>query len=217
MTKDFFTLFLENLVGNLPQLLWALLVFFSGFFVSRWMGKLASQFLNRARLNQVLRRLGWRDAFAKFGFSLDAPNFFGELTRWFFMILFLMASAEIIGLPQFSQFLGKVISYFPNIFIASLIFIITVFLADFSQKIMIASLEKEKITYSKLFGSVIRWIIWSLATLAILYQLQIAPVLILTIFIGLVSLIVITLGIAFGLGGKEIAAKILKELEERFR
>jgi len=128
-----------------------------------------------------------------------------------------MVSFEIIGLPQFSQFLGKVIGYFQNIFIAVLIFIIAIFLADFSQKIMVAVLEKEKITYSRFLGRVIRWIIWGLATLAILYQLQIAPTLILTIFVGFVIAISLTIGIAFGLGGKDIAAKILKELEEKIR
>ena len=128
-----------------------------------------------------------------------------------------MASAEIIGLPQFSQFLGQIVGYFPNIFIASLIFIGAVFASDFSQKIMIAVLEKEKITYSRFLGRMIRWAIWSLATLAILYQLQIAPNLVMTIFVGFVGTIVIAVGIAFGLGGQEIAAKILREFEEKIR
>lgn len=193
------------------------MLFLVGLLISKWIGNSASRFLDKTRLNQALKRLNWEEGLAKIDIRLNAPKFFGELVRWFFMILFLMASAEIIGLPQFSQFLGEVITYFPNIFIASLIFIIAVFLADFSQKIMIAVLEEEKITYSRFLGRVIRWIIWSLATLAILYQLQIVPTLILTIFIGFVGVIVITIGIAFGLGGKEIAAKILKELEEKIR
>jgi len=217
MAQDFFYLFLENLIANLPQLFWAILVFLIGLGVSRWIGSWVSQFLNKTRLNQAFKRLGWEEALLKLDIHFDAVKFFGELTNWFFILLFLMASSEIVGLPQFSQFLAEVIGYFPNIFIAALIFILTVFLADFSQKIMVASLEKEKITYSRLLGKVIRWIIWSLAALAILYQLRIAPVLILTIFIGLVFLIVLAVGIAFGLGGKEIAAKILKELEEKLR
>jgi len=82
---------------------------------------------------------------------------------------------------------------------------------------MIAVLEKEKITYSRFLGRMIRWAIWSLATLAILYQLQIAPNLVMTIFVGFVGTIVIAVGIAFGLGGQEIAAKILREFEEKIR
>lgn len=217
MERGFLELFLENFIENLPQLVWAILLFLSGLFISKWIGGSISRFLNRTRLNQALKRMGWREALANVDIHLDAPRFFGELVRWFFIILFLMASSEIVGLLQFSQFLEQVINYFPNIFIAALIFIITVFLADFSQKIMIASLKKEKITYSRFLGTVIRWIIWSLAILAILYQLRIAPTLILTIFIGFVGTITIAVGIAFGLGGKEVAAKILKELEKKIR
>lgn len=217
MWEEFLNLFLERSIENLPQLIFAILVFLLGFFVSKWVGTLASRFLNKARLNQALKRLGWKEALAKIDISLDAPKFFGETVRWFFVILFLMASSEIVGLPQFSQFLGRVITYFPNIFIAALIFMIAVFLADFSQKIMVAVLEKEKITYSRLLGRVIRWIIWSLAILAILYQLQIVPTLILAIFIGVIGTLTIAVGIAFGLGGKEVAAKVLKELEKKIR
>lgn len=218
MWEEFLGLFLESFIENLPRLLWAILVFLIGFFISKWIGGLVSQFLDKMRLNQALKRLGWQEALTKLDIHLDAPKFFGKLVRWFFVILFLMTSSEIVGLPQLSQFFGGVvISYFPNIFVACLIFIIAVFLADFSQKIMVAVLEKEKITYSRFLGRVIRWIIWSLATLAILYQLQIAPTLILTIFIGVIGTITIAAGIAFGLGGKEIAAKILKELEKKIR
>jgi hypothetical protein len=66
-------------------------------------------------------------------------------------------------------------------------------------------------------GRIFQWAIWILAILAILYQLKIVPTLISTIFIGVVALIVITLGIAFGLGGRDLAAKILKELEEKIK
>ena len=217
METEFFSSLLKNAIENLLPLLWAILVFLAGFFIAKSIGGLATRFLDKTRINQALKRLGWKENLARLDITLDIPRFFGELVRWFFILLFLMVSFEIIGLPQFSQFLGRVVGYFQNVFIAVLIFIIAIFLADFSQKIMVAVLEKEKITYSRFLGRVIRWIIWGLATLAILYQLQIAPTLILTIFVGFVIAISLTIGIAFGLGGKDIAAKILKELEEKIR
>ena len=217
MAQDFLNLFLESFVENLPQLLWAILVFLTGLLVSKWAGNIVARFLDKIRLNQALKRLNFEESLFETDIRFNAAQFFGNIVRCFFVILFLMTSVEIIGLPQFSQLLGETISYFPNIFVACLIFIIAVFLADFSQKIMFAVLEEEKITYSRFLGRIIRWIIWSLATLAILYQLQIAPTLILTIFVGFVGAIVIAVGVAFGLGGKDIAAKILKEFEEKIR
>ena len=78
----------------------------------------------------------------------------------------------------------KVIEYFPNLFVAGLIFVVAAFLADFSQKLVVDTLEKEQITYSRFLGRSARWIIWFFSILAILYQLRISPPLILAIFIG---------------------------------
>jgi hypothetical protein len=217
MWEEIFEPFLQSLIDISPTIFWAILVFFVGWFISKWTGQIAAAFLSKIKLSQVLKRMGLEEALTKIDLHLSAPKFFGEIVRWFFVILFLMAASEILGLTQFSQFLEKVIGYYPNIFIAALIFVVAVFLADFSQKIVVGTLEKEKITYSRFLGRAIRWAIWLFAILAILYQLQITPSLILAILIGMVATISIALGIAFGLGGKDLAAKILKELEEKFK
>jgi len=208
---------LKNLTEISPPIFWAGLVLLVGIFVAKWLGQISVAFLNKIKLNQVLKRMGWEEALLKIDTRLNAPKFFGEIVKWFFVVVFLMVSFEILGLTQFSQFLEKVLGFFPNIFISCLIFLVAAFLADFSQKIVVGTLEKEKITYSRFVGKWISWAIWLFAILAILYQLQITPSLILVIIIGMVATISIALGIAFGLGGKDLAAKILKELEEKFK
>ena len=217
MDQSFSQIIWQNFIELSPPVFWAGLVFVVGVIVAHWISALAVAFLNRIRLSQLLKRLGTEDALSKIDSRLNAPKFFGEIVRWFFIILFMMASSEILGLHQLSQFLERIISYFPNIFISALIFLVALFLTDFSQKIVIGTLEEEKITYSRLLGRIIRWAIWLFAILAILYQLQITPSLILTVFIGMVMTVSLAVGIAFGLGGKELAAKILKELEEKFK
>lgn len=217
MWEEIFKPFFQNFDQATAKIFLAILVFLSGFFISQWLGRLASAFLNKIRLNQVFGRMGWEEALRKIYSKFQASKFFGGIVRWFFVIIFLLAASEILGLVQFSYFLEKVIEYYPDIFIASIIFIIAVFLADFSQKIFIGTLEKEKITYSGFLGRIIRWAIWVFAVLAILYQLKIVPTLVLSIFIGLVGAMAIAVGIAFGLGGRGIATKILKELEDKFK
>ena len=200
-----------------PSIFWASFLFLVGIIVAKFMEELSANFLNKIRLNRILERMGLKETFSKVDINLDGAKFFGEIVKWFFIILFLMISSGILGLTNLSQFLQNVILYFPNLFIAFLIFAVAAFLADFSQKIVVGTLEKEKITYSRFLGRSIRWTIWFFAILAILYQLKIAPPLILAIFIGVVITISLSLGIAFGIGGKDLAAKILKELEEKFK
>lgn len=217
MFQDIITLIWDNLTKVSPAILWASLVLLAGVFVAKSAETLSAAFFNKVRLNQVLKRIGIKEALLRIEISLDAPRFFGEIVKWFFMIIFLMASSEILGLTHFSQFLGNVIAYLPNILVAFLIFAAAAFLSDISQKIVVGTLERERITYSKFLGKMIHWAIWFFAILAILYQLKITPTLILVVFIGMIATISIALGIAFGLGGKDLAAKILKELEEKFK
>ncbi|MCP6718566.1 MAG: hypothetical protein KJI70_03495 [Patescibacteria group bacterium] len=217
MAQEVLTLVWQNIVEIFPAILGGTLLLILGFVIASSLKSLAIAFLKKIRLNQVLKRLELEDILSKIGIHFNAANFFGEIVKWFFIFVFLMASSEIIGLTRFSQFLEKVIAYFPNIFIAFLMFVVAAFIADFSQKIVIGTLEKERITYSKFLGKLIHWAIWFFALLAILYQLQITPSLILVIFIGMMAATSIAIGIAFGLGGKDLAARILKELEDKFK
>ncbi len=209
--------FIQDLVTRLPDIAWALIVLIFGWFVSVVVKKYAIEFLNRLRLNQMLKSLGWESFFDRFDAKMNMPKFMGFLVEIYFFLLFLTISLDIVKLDSLNKIVGNVINYYPNIFISIVIFIFAVFIADFSRKIIVGSLEKGRITYSDLLGNIIATGTWVLAILAILYQLQIVQTLVLSIFIGVVGLIVLILGISFGLGGKDVAAKILEELGDRMK
>lgn len=78
-------------------------------------------------------------------------------------------------------------------------------------------MERQKMSYSNIVGNIVSTSTWILAILAILYQLQIVKTLILTIFIGFIALIVLILGLSFGIGGKDMASRMLKDLEEKVK
>jgi len=208
---------LEKIFEISPSFIWAGLVLLLGILVAKFFERMSERFLERIRINSVLKRIGFQDAFLKIGISFDAQKFFSQIVQWFFIILFLMLSFEILELSRFAEFLEKVVFYFQNIFISILIFIFASYLVDFSQKVFIGYLEKEKMAFSKAFGKGTSLAIWTLATLAILYQLKIIPELILVIFIGVVAIIALVIGISFGLAGKEVAAKFLKEFEDKLK
>jgi len=204
-----------SLADSAPKILGAIIVFIIGWFVSKWLGDIIKRFFEKTRINAVVKRIGWEDNLSRAGINLNLPKILGEFIRWCVFILFLILVAEILALPQFSQFLISVVGYLPNIFIAVLIFFLALFAVDFSQKVFIASREKEGITYSKILARTLETSIWVLAVLAILYQLKIVPALILSIFIAFLVLIVLVLGISFGLAGKDLAKKILDELKDK--
>jgi hypothetical protein len=193
----------------------AILLVLGGWLAAKITGRIIIAFLNKLRFNQVIKRLGWKDILEKAEFHIDGSKFFGRIVELVVFVFFMMLSFDVAGIDYIANLLTKIVSYLPNIIIASLIFIAAVFVSDFSYRIVIASTGK-KVSYSKLVGTVLRWIIWVFAILAILLQLGIAPDIIKAITYGIIAMIALAGGLAFGLGGKDTAAQILEEIKNKF-
>jgi Ca2+/Na+ antiporter len=215
--EEIINAFITSFSGGLPALLWGTIVFLIGWFIAKKIKKGVKAVLDKIRINQMLKTLGWEDFFDRYDTRLDMSGFIGSIIEVFFVIVFLSISFEIVRLDQVNVLLQEIINYFPNIFISIIIFIIAVFLADFSKKIVLVKMEKRKMSYSGIVGNVVATSTWIICTLAILYQLQIVQTLVLAIFIGFIALLVLILGLAFGLGGKDMAARMLKDLEDKVK
>lgn len=201
----------------LPKLIGAIIVFIIGWFISIGIGKLIAEFLKRLRFNDIFGKGGWKEALEKAELEVDPSSFVGAIVKWVLVIVFLLAAVEILGMVQFAGFLNKVLAYLPNVVVAVLILVVAVIIADILEKIIRVTVEGIKVGYGKLAGSIVKWAIWVFAILGILIQLKIAVELVLSLFTGLVAMVAIAGGIAFGLGGKEIAGEILQALRDKLR
>jgi uncharacterized membrane protein len=199
----------------LPKFIGALVVFVIGWFLSNWAGRLLTELLRRIKFNKIFERGGWNEAFRKAELEVDASEFLGVITKWTLVFVFLVAAVEILGMIQFAVFLTKVLSFLPSVIVSVLILVVAVILADILQKVVVASVERANVGYARLAGLLARWSILVFAFLAILLQLGIAKQLVVTLFTGLVGVFTISLGLAFGLGGKDMAKDILEDFREK--
>lgn len=207
----------EGFLSFLPNLIGAIVILVVGGVVSYVFGKWTTSLLNLFRINQLFDKSQWDEALAKAGIKTNATEFIGRIVKWIFVIVFLSAAVEVLGLVSFADFLSKVVAWLPNVLTAVVIFVVAVIVADLLEKVVKAMIEKAKIGYSSVAGAIVRWSIYVFAFLAILLQLGIAVSLVQMMFAGFVALIVLSCGIAFGLGGKEVAADILTNLRKKLR
>ena len=224
MFLDWYTLTIQSLqnlwqafMGFIPSLIGAIIVFVIGWFISIGVGKLITEILRRIKFNQIFEKGSWDEALAKADIKVDASGFIGAIIKWVLVIVFLLAAVEILGFMQFAIFLNGVLAYLPNVIVAALIFVVTVIVVDIVEKVVRVAVESIKIGYGQMVSAVIKWSIWIFAIMAILYQLGIARPFMETLFQGLVAMLVISLGIAFGLGGKEVAAEVLQDLKRKLK
>ena len=201
-------------IGFLPSLLGAIVVFIIGWMIATLLGKLAKQIVQTLRIDQILSKMNLKRNLERANLKLDSGKFIGELVRWFFIIVFMMAATDILGLSQVTDFLKQVILYIPQLMVAVLILLAALLIANFLEKLVRASVEAAGLKSANFLAMVTKWAILIFAILAALLQLGIVPALIQTLFTGIVAALVVSAGLAFGLGGRDMATQILNKLRK---
>jgi hypothetical protein len=198
------------------RLLIAIIVFVVGYIVGVFIGKLIEQAFKAIKVDNALRRAGMEETLRRGGIVLNSGAFVGGLVKWFVIVVFLIASFQIIGLTQVTLFLQQVvISYLPRIIAAVLILLVAVVVGDAMQRIVTASASAARVGSANLLGSITKWIIWVFAILTVLVQLGIGADLIRILFTGVVVAFAIALGLSYGLGGVELAKESLDKVKKQ--
>jgi len=205
----------DGVISFLPKLIVALIIFIAGWIIAVALGRLISQLIRTLKVDRALQAIGIEPVLSKAGFKLDTGMFIGGLIKWFFIIVFLVASVDVLGLSQVNVFLSNVVLlYLPNVIVAALILVVAAYLADIAKRIVVGSAKAADVPSAGTFGGIVKWAIWIFAILAALYQLGIAGVFAQTIFTGFVAMLAIAGGLAFGLGGKDAASQYVEKLRK---
>lgn len=209
---------LQNLwalvLGFLPSLVVALVVIIIGWVVASAVGRVVWQVVAAIHADQLLEKLNFRKPLERAGLKLNAGKFLGELVKWFLILVFFMAGADILGLSEVTSFLQLVLSYIPNIIVAVLILLAGAAFASFLQKLVRASAETADLMHAGFVGSVAKWTVLIFALFAALDQLGVARTFIITLLQGFVAMLAIAGGLAFGLGGQNAARSFLDKLRD---
>lgn len=202
----------REVVLFLPKLVIAILIVVLGWAIGALVGRLIARVVSALKIDEALRRAGVEDVVRRGGMNLNTGRFIGALVKWFVIIVFLVTAFDVLGLEQVNSFLKLVvINFLPNVIVAVLILLIAGVLGDFMQKVVTTSSRTAEVRTAHLLGNVTKWAIWVFAVLVALSQLGIAKDFIQTIFTGIVIALSLGLGLSFGLGGQEAAARFIEK------
>lgn len=209
---------LQNLwltVANfLPSLVGALIVFIVGLIVATVLDKVVERLIYYLKLDVLLRKLGVEQVVERANMKLNSGKFLGRLVYWFFVVAFLLASSDILGFFTLSNFLRDVLNYVPQILVAVLILLAALVLANFLRGLVRASVMSANMHHAKGLGTVAWWVVMIFGLLTALVQLGVAVSIINTLITGLIAMLALAGGLAFGLGGKDYAAKALQAIQD---
>jgi len=160
------------------------------------------QVFRALKIDRALQGVGVEEPLARAGMHLDSGAFIGALVKWFFIIVFLVAAMDVLGLTQVNIFLSDVVLvYLPKVIVASIILVAAAVLAETMKRLVTGSARAAHLPSAGFLGGVSKWAIWVFAILAALFQLGIAGPLVQTILTGVIA--AVSLAVGLSLTGRE--------------
>lgn len=202
-----------TIAAFLPAILAALIVFIIGWIVGVILYRVVLEIVRVLRIDDALKTTGVNEVARDSGIKLDVGVFIATLVKWFVIIVFLVAALDILGLTRVTIFLQTVVLlYLPQVIVAALILILGAIVAEVVRGLVAGSARAAGAHGANLAGTVAKWAIWVTAVLAALNQLGVATEFVQTLFTGIVVSASLAFGLAFGLGGKDAAARTIERI-----
>jgi hypothetical protein len=202
------------LIGFLPSLVGAFVIVIVGLIVAAVLERVAERIIYYVKIDALLRKVGVEAYLQRAHLTLNTGHFIGRVIYWFLLLAFLLAASDILGFAALSGFLRDVLNYIPNILVAILILLASIVFANFLKHLVRASVLSARLHAAKALGTLTWWAVIIFGLLTALLQLGIAVSIINTVITGLIAMLALGGGLAFGLGGREYAAHLIERLRE---
>jgi len=206
-----------SFLGVLPKVLGAIVVFAIGLALAYWVKRLIVEVLKFVRLDKLTTAAGIERYLEKAEIKFAFNELVGTIFEWIIILVFFLAVVDILGLPAVSQVVASVLGYIPNIVAAALILGAGFVLAGLVDGIVRGALASIDRSVARSVGKLSRFVVILVAFFAGLEQLKIAQGLILTFYQGLTYTVVLVVGLAVGLGAKDMIAKILADWYDKIK
>jgi len=198
----------------LPNLVAAIIVVIIGWLLAIFLSKLVYKILEVIKIDQLANQLGLKNLSEKAGRKLSLAALGAWIVKWFFFLASFIAAADILGLQQVSTFLYQdVLGYAGYVIAAMAILLLGILAANFFEGIVVATVKASGLHNGESLGTITKWAILVFTVIAALSQLQIATAFLQDLFRAIVAMLAIAGGLAFGLGGRDHAKKVLDNIE----
>jgi len=197
----------------LPHVIGAIAVLIIGYFVAKLVASLVSKALGRAGLDQRMHKGLGGTAIER---AVPRPSsLLGRIVFWVIMIAVFSLAASVLGVAALTAFVGAVWAYLPNVIAAFLIFLLASALAGGVAAVVDRTMGDTSL--GRIARAAAPVLIMAIAVFMILEQLKIATAIVTITYAALLGAIALGSALAFGLGGRDVAAQMLQGAYDKGR
>ena len=200
---------LAMFLGAIPKILAFAVILIVGWIVASLIATAVAALLRAVKFNDLAQRSGFSSFVQKTGIRTDAAGALATIAKWFVRLIVLVVAFDALGLPAVSQVLQQLLLWIPNLVVALVVLVLAGLAANAVQALVRGATAQADLGNPDLLANVARGAVWAFAIVIAVNQLGIATTLVNTLFMATVGAVALATGLAFGLGGRETAGKIV--------
>lgn len=206
---------MQMFVAAIPRIIGFVVILIVGWFIAGLIEKGVAALLRTVKFNELATRSGFGDFVSTMGVRTDSAGFLALIIKWFVRLIVLVAAFDALGLPAVSDVLRQLLLWLPNLVVALVVLVIGGLAAGALSSLVRGAAARADLGNPELLATITNVAVWAFAVVVAINQIGIAVTLVNTLFMATVGAVALALGLAFGLGGRETAAEIVKGWHEK--
>jgi hypothetical protein len=194
----------------IPKVIGFAIIVFVGWFIASLIEKGVAAILRAIKFNDLAQRSGLADFVARMGTHTDTAGVLGIIIKWFIRLIALVVAFDALGLPAVSDVLRQLLLWLPNVVVAVVVLVIGGLAARALGNLIRGATSEAGFGNPDVLAKVAAVMIWGFAIVVAVNQIGVATELVNTLFMAFVGAIALGAALAFGLGGRDTAAEIVR-------
>lgn len=208
---------LSLFLGAIPRIIGFLVIIIIGWLISGALAAGVAALLRAVRFNDLAQSSGFAGFVRNMGIRKDSSGLLADIVKWFVRLIVLVVAFDALGLPAVSQVLQQFLLWIPNLVVAVVVLVIAGLAANALGNLIRGATAQAGFDNPDLLATIARVAVWAFGIVVAVNQIGIAQALVNTLFMGFIGALALAAGLAFGLGGRDTAGRIVDSWYNRGR
>lgn len=205
-------------VGDyLPQILGALVLIIVALIAAKLAQWLVEYILKMVRVDKLAKQKQVAKTLKSAELSVDVVSIAGRIAFWIIIIIFALTIAEVLKLTAMRDVIRDILNYLPNVLAAAIVLTVAIGGARLLRDVIAATLSRMRIGFANNVASGVFYVLIVFGSLMALDQLGFDTTILSANITIIVAGIVFALSLAFGLGGRDTAKKVVDETYSNYK
>jgi len=205
----------DQLLTVLPSFGAAMAILIAGYLVAQLIERWTDSILKRLNFNKMAEAGGISEAMGRTGTRLDPIHAVGKLLFWLVMLVVILLASSALGLESIREMFGTMLSFIPTLIAAIVIVILGMIVGEFVRALVLASAGT--VEGVPTLARVAKAAVVMIAVFMAVQQLGVADELVTAAFTLILGAVGLAVGLAFGLGNRELAGEMTRRWYEEGR